>query len=361
VVIGVLTSGVALGVHVPGLLLADRLIERGVPAEVFVLERLLPEDRLATAAKLKWAFHRDFRFALAGQRLGTDPVEAIAWPAISTFADQLVERGVRRLVVFSGFWLPIVAQLLPRWPGDPPPVDICHVDSVASPSFRHTADLVASARQVWLADAEAKSLPCTIPVSREPAVAWPDRARRLLVHGGGWGMGDYHQRARELRAAGLDLDLVAYEHRDMSAPDAGIRHFMLDPDWHPWQDNGYPPFGQVSAGQPRYRRGVGRHGSFDVAAAVMAMVSKPGGGTLLDSLWSATPVVFTEPFGAHEAHNSELWRQLGFGISFEEWRATGFDPDVLEPLHRALLHRAPTVPDYSALLAAGFGGSTSIR
>jgi hypothetical protein len=59
--IGVLTSGVALGVHVPGLPLADRLTEQGVGAEVFVLERLLPENGRATAARLKWAFHRDAR------------------------------------------------------------------------------------------------------------------------------------------------------------------------------------------------------------------------------------------------------------------------------------------------------------
>ena len=36
--IGILTSGVALGVHVPGLLLQRRLAERGVPSEVYVLE-----------------------------------------------------------------------------------------------------------------------------------------------------------------------------------------------------------------------------------------------------------------------------------------------------------------------------------
>ena len=41
--IGVLTSGVALGVHVPGLLLAQRMRERGAQVEIFVLERLLPD------------------------------------------------------------------------------------------------------------------------------------------------------------------------------------------------------------------------------------------------------------------------------------------------------------------------------
>jgi hypothetical protein len=43
-VIEILTSGVALGVHVPGLLLADRIKEQGGTANVSVLERLMPEQ-----------------------------------------------------------------------------------------------------------------------------------------------------------------------------------------------------------------------------------------------------------------------------------------------------------------------------
>ncbi len=74
-------------------------------------------------------------------------------------------------------------------------------------------------------------------------------------------------------------------------------------------------------------------------------MSKPGGGTLLDSLWSATPAVLLEPFGAHEQRNADLWIQLGYGISFEDWQNQGFAPEVLQELHEALLKA--DVPDYS--------------
>ncbi|MEU8349587.1 hypothetical protein [Streptomyces sp. NPDC048845] len=348
--IEILTSGVALGVHVPGLLLADRLREQGAEAEVRVLERLLPERVRATTSAMKWAFHRDFRLASAGRRLLTDPSSAVTGRAVDALTDVWRARGVTRFVVLSGFWLPILEKYLAGCE-DPPPVDLCHVDSVFSPSFRGLGRSALNPRHIRLADHAGGRVPYSIPVTREPAVPWADRDRRLLVHGGGWGMGTYRGHVPEFRDRGWELDVLAYEQADVTA-DEGIRYFMLDPAWHPWQDNGYPPFGRALPGEPvRYTRGTGHHGSFDLARTATAMVSKPGGGTLLDSLWSATPLVLLDPFGEHEEHNARLWTRLGFAIGLQDWRATGCDPDVLAELHRALLQASARPRDYSRLLA----------
>jgi hypothetical protein len=166
-------------------------------------------------------------------------------------------------------------------------------------------------------------------------------------------MGTYRSHTDELRASGFDLDIVAYEQRDIAAHDPGVRHFMMDPAWHPWLDNGYPPFGEITdpEAEPQYVRGHGHHGSFDLTRAVIATVSKPGGGTLLDSLWSATPTILLKPFGAHEQRNSDLWEHFGFGISLDRWRESGFDLILLEKLHNALDLACQSLPDYSELLA----------
>ncbi|WP_306747978.1 hypothetical protein [Saccharothrix yanglingensis] len=348
--IELLTSGVALGVHVPGLLLADRLRERGGQARVTVLERLLPPEKLATTAAMRAAFHRDFRVALVGQRIATDPVDAVPGDRLDALFVEWAERHVRRFVVFSGYWLPVVAEYRDRY--GHVEVDVCHVDSTASPSFTGHRD--TSARQVWLADADAGRLPATIPVSREPQVPWARRGRSLVLHGGGWGMGTYRERVGELRAAGYALDVVAHEEADAEVDDPDVRYHLIDPRWHPWLDDGYPPFGRLRPGRPTaFARGTGHHGSFDLVRTAMAAVGKPGGGTLLDSLWSATPLVFLEPFGAHEQRNGELWQRLGFGITLEAWRDRGCSPDVLEELHLALRGAAWRVPDLSELLLRG--------
>jgi hypothetical protein len=347
-VIEILTSGVALGVHVPGLLLAQRLRERGAQTEVSVLERLLPSRKLATTAGMKWAFHRDFRFALAGQRLATDPSDAVDTDAVADLVGRWHRHEVTRFVVLSGFWLPLVERYAATC-GHPCQVDLLHVDSVPSPSFAKASGTDLTVDHVWLADAEHRSIPCSIPVTSRPPVAWAQRSRRLFVHGGGWGMGAYRERIGELRANGYELDVVAYEELDVAAE--GVRYFMVDPRWHPWIDDGYPPFGEVRAGRDiEYGRGTGHHASFDLTGSAVATVSKPGGGTLLDSLWSATPAVLLEPFGEHERRNADLWQALGFGIPVDQWRRSGFTLEVLEEMHDALLGATAQIADYSEIL-----------
>jgi len=347
-VIEVLTSGVALGVHVPGLLLADRLRERGAEASVTVLERLLPPEKLATTKAMKTAFHRDFRLALVGQKVAVNPVDAVPSHRVDELFAEWDERDVRRFVVFSGYWLPVLERYTARRDVE---VCACQVDSVPSPSFK--GDGTPTTR-VRLADADLGVLPATIPVSRQPQVPWADRRGSLLLHGGGWGMGTYRERVGELLAAGYSLDVVAHEEADAAVADPAVRYHLIDPRWHPWEDDGYPPFGRLVPGVPTtYARGDGHHASFDLVRTSAAVVSKPGGGTLLDSLWSATPLVFLEPFGAHEQRNSELWQALGFGITLDGWRRRGCSADVLEELHHALLGAADRVPDLSEALLPG--------
>lgn len=338
--IAILTSGVALGVHVPGLLLASRLAERGVDAVVEVIERLLPEGRLRMIEASRNVFHRDFRVARAGQRLASDPAQAVDDPALLALHRRWTALGVRRVVVFSGFWLGALRRL-PALGLRLPDVTLCHVDSVDSPSFRRAGPAAAGLETVRLASSVTGDLPYTIPVTHRPPVPWAERGGRLLVHGGGWGMGTYRERAADLAAAGHVLDLVVHEPEEAASAPPGTRAYLMDPSWHPWHDDGYPPLGLLAPGRDpgtvAYRRGTAHHSSFDLAREATAMVSKPGGGTLLDSLWSATPLVLLEPSGQHEEYNARLWCDLGFGVRYEQWRDAGFDPEYLRPRHEALL------------------------
>ncbi|MFY1638215.1 hypothetical protein ACN27F_33855 [Solwaraspora sp. WMMB335] len=349
--IEVLTSGVALGVHVPGVLLSDRLRERDVPARVTVLERLLPPAKLATTTAMKTAFHRDFRVALTGQRIATNPVEAVPGDRLDElFVDWSIRRP-RRFVVFSGYWLPVVARYADQHRRHANVV-VCHVDSVASPSFKDAT--AYPGERIWLADADRVSTPVTIPVSRAPWLPWADRDRTLLLHGGGWGMGTYRDQQDALVAAGYTLDVIAHERADATVDDPAVRYHLIDPDWQPWTDDGYPPLGRLRPGtQTVFVPGRGHHPSFDLARTAMAVVSKPGGGTLLDSLWSATPLVLLEPFGEHERRNGELWRRLGFGIAFDEWRDRGYPAEALARAHTALRGVARRVPDLTEHLISG--------
>jgi hypothetical protein len=290
IMLEILTSGASLGVHVPGLILRHRLREHGIDSNIRVLETLLPEHKQASVVKSKWAFHRDFRLALAGQRVAASPVPVMDEAAVRILLHWWRQRSVSRFIVFSGYWLPLLRDFASGVPW-PLQVDLCRLDAAPMSSFQHGGLAPAESREICLADTEQLTLPWTIPVTTRPPVSWQDRNGRVLAHGGGWGIGTYRTRIKELPDS-FGVDVLAYESMDVDHNNSDFRFFMIDPEWHPWLDNDYPPLSQVLP-QP-------------------------------DFLW--------------------------IGISFEKWRATEFATAVLEELHENLVPAARATPDYVSAL-----------
>lgn len=366
--IAVLTSGVALGVHVPGLLLSRRLAEQGVAVRVHVLEAWWsPSDR-ERLTRSRDAFQRDFRLALATQQLRRRHDELVSREARRRIHAGWDRDGVSRFVVLSGFWLPIVdAYVRERGGGDGhgggtgggPAVDTLHLDSVDSPSFTPYADGAGAHRAVRLMDHPSGTLPWSVPVLDAPAVPWERREDRVLVHGGGWSLGTYREAARRLEAAGVGIDLVlgSSDPDPVTARGERTRCFRIDPGWNAWDDPGFPPLlpvpgTAVDAAPAVWTRGDGpAHPSFALTRHARATVSKPGGGSLLDGLWAATPTVLLEPFGAHEERNAELWIRLGLGVRMADWQESGHSGELLLGLHRRALELRSRVPDYARHLA----------
>ncbi|HEX6472226.1 MAG TPA: hypothetical protein VF069_24255 [Streptosporangiaceae bacterium] len=357
--IAILTSGFGLGVHVPGLLLDRRLAELGVRSRVDVLERYWPPERRSGVAASKRAYQRDFRMARLGQRLFRSLDDAFDDAALDALTASWREEGVERFVVFSGFWLPVVDRYLAGTGAADIRVDTCHVDAIPSPSFARQAESMARHRTVWLVESGSGTIPWQIRPSTEPIVPWADREERFLAHGGGWGMGTYLEYAAKMAAKDMPLDVVVRSPDDITALretaglDARSRFFMMDPEWSPWQDTGFPPFGEVVDGAPpAYRRWEPHHEALLLTRKAVGVVSKPGGGTLVDAFGSATPLVFVDSFGEHEQHNARVWEDLGFGISFTAWEDSGFSIGLLEDMHRRILGHQSVPADYAAELAA---------
>jgi hypothetical protein len=353
--ITLLSSGVTLGTYVPAKVLAARLARAGVPSSVEVFESLLGAAEARRDQAAAAVFRNDFKVAVTALRLVRDQTPRLDQERVSELQRRWAAERRARFVVFSGFWQPVVARYAQAaaWPVQ---VDVCHLDAAATPSFRLLESPPAGWRQVWMFDAETDRIPCTIPITDDEPLPWSQRERRVLAHGGGWGLGDYRDRAAELAARGLGVDLIVHDLADVDQSRRGVRHFMIDPAWVPWTDGGFPPFCRISGPVPGpYARRRDHHDSFELARRAVAMICKTGGGTLLDSLWSATPIIALEPFGAHEAVNAQLWERLGFGLSFAAWRDGGFRFDELEPMHRRLIQARGGVLDYSGELAARAG------
>jgi len=353
----ILSSGFGLGFYIPALLLERQLQQHGVATEVIVFEQYIVQEKKARIAANRQDYHENFAVALVAQKMPTDIRASVDFPAVEALLDRWQQEGRRDFIMFSGHWVYVIDMYRERLGDAPLNVDLLYVDAGLSPSWKgmkkFKPDYAERYREVWLFDPHAQDVQWRIPVSEEPVVPYERREPRLVLHGGGWGMGTYLSKAEELASRAYGLDIVVASADEAKSADAGHRYYMNDPAWEAWEKDPevgtyiFPKFAQVIPGQPpAFASQSSHHRLYDVIRQAKAIISKPGGATLIDSLSSATPVVFLEPFGPHEQKNADLWIRLGFGMSYETWQQSGFAPELLESLHHTLLAHRTLYPLY---------------
>jgi hypothetical protein len=352
----ILTSGFGLGFYIPALLLEYQLNKRMAPAEAVVFERYIVKDKKDKIADSRLEYHHNFAVARVAQKFPKDIRDSIDYDAVDQLLAGWEREGRRDFIVLSGHWIYIIDMYGERVGIGSLNVELLYIDSDLSPSWKsvkkYVPDYADRYREVWLFDAAARQIRSRLQVSDVPAVPYADRPQRLAVHGGGWGMGTYLEKVNELeRRYALDISIASEADCDIS--NTKHRYWMIDPSWEAWEKDPatgkhtFPKFGEIKAGEsPLFAASESHHQLYDIIKSAKAIVSKPGGSTLLDSLSSATPIVFLEPFGPHEQKNADLWTQLGFGISYDRWKQSDFAPELLEPLHEALTAHRTAGPSY---------------
>lgn len=359
--IAVLTSGISLGHYVPAVLLERRWAAAGLPVRTFLHEDLLGPRSREGIGRAKRAYHQSFRFALMAQKVGSG-IAAEADPArVRALLDEWSSWENAHFVVLSGYWVPILRELTRGCPAGRFTMEHLHVDSSDSPSWAAAGD-TPPGRHAWLFSWSEQRVVQTIPAGAAQ-VPFGDRERRLVIHGGGWGIGSYRDFVWEGLAAGFACDVRRYFTDDVLPGDETVRE-ILHPDWwEPWSvDAGgrhtFPPVSLRTAHGEVALPALPYHPTLELIRGAVAVVSKPGGATLLDSIEAATPVVFLPPYGEHEAKNLQLWERLGFGVTLQGWRDSGFSVGLLQGLHANLLTARRSLPSYperylSALRAEG--------
>ncbi|WP_248925701.1 glycosyltransferase [Paenibacillus hamazuiensis] len=365
-IVTVLCSGFGLGFYNPGLIVSHQLRRRGFATEVLVFETYMVQDKQDKILDSKKAYHDNFAVALVATKIPKDIRDSIDFAQVDRLLGQWAEERRRHFISLSGHWIYILDMYREKLGALAElQVDLLYVDSDLSPSWKglkkFNPDYNARYRDVWLYDARERTIPFYIQVGDEEEIPLAQRPSRYVVHGGGWGMGTYQGKIPELEQHGLALDIVAYELEEALAQKPGNRYYMNDPQWVAWRkgrsgEHEFPLFGQIKPEEPPvYANLPSHHGLYEVIRRAKAIVSKPGAGTLMDSLSSATPVIMLEPFGAHEKQNAAVWEANGLGISYETWKESGFSEELLEPVHRRLLQRKAEARNYTEDLIGRIG------
>jgi hypothetical protein len=269
-------------------------------------------------------------------------------PMIDALLRRWAAEQRRHFMVWSGFWLPVLERYRALTDAELS-VDCCRIDAEVSASFRMHEELAKGATEIWLWSWAEKKTLFEVPVTDQPPLRFAERDHRLVVHGGGWGLGSYREKLAELEPTAWGCDVVVHQRAEATRARPGDRSFMVDPEWRPWHRHAerhtFPPLAEIGSAGDAGGPSDG-HALFDLIRRSKAIISKPGGGTLIDSLSSATPAVLLEPYGYAEAANAALWEHLGFGISYTKWRDSGWDESVLARLQQNLLERPRNGPDY---------------
>lgn len=352
-VVSILCSGMGLGVYIPSLLLNYQLRQRGVKTEVFVIESYFNEEKLNKLKENKHAFHNSYQVAVFGHRMAKGDVR----PNLDKYKiDELLkyweENSRKDFIIMSGHWPVIFESYIGRGGNKGLNIDAVRMDTDVAPSWKNFNNNSNYFNEIWLFDNSLKNLPYRISVNKAAPIPFNQRENRFLLHGGGWGMGTYRDKLKELNEKGLYLDIVAYKKNEAEYSFEGNKYYLMEPDWSPWIKNSsgsyeFPPMYEVDRdGNLKALEAEGYQAIFDVCLNCKAIISKPGGGTLLDSLAAATPVVFIEPIAKHEQTNAALWEELGFGISYEKWAKQRFSLGILEKIHNNIFIKMRNTPDF---------------
>jgi hypothetical protein len=342
----ILTSAVGLGLYIPALLIQRQLRARQLAAEVEVLESYYTSAYREAHLAHRDAHHASFALAKLAHRMARGVEHCLDEALVEALLRRWRQQERRHFIVWAGFWLPVLERYRRILGASRLEVDHCRIDAVVSASFRVHPDLDGAGHEVWLWNWARRRIEHEIPVSDEAPLPFAERDDRLVIHGGGWGIGTYQSTVPELEQTRYALDVVVHDFAEAPSARPGDRALMLDPAWHAWLRDAtgvptFPPMIEVvNRAEGRTLRNDDHHPMHDVIRASKAIVSKPGGCTLIDSLAAATPVVLLEPYGYGEESNGQLWEHLGFGISYTAWRATGYDPAVLARLHANIVDRA---------------------
>jgi len=193
-------------------------------------------------------------------------------------------------------------------------------------------------KRKWFFNHESRKINYFLSPNPKPIVPFNDRNDKIVMHGGGWGIGNYKDAINVIKMRGdIELEIAAYENADISSDiPKNHNYHLIDPDWKPWEKlDGkfiYPPYINLTTRQ-REMYNLDYHKLYDFILESKAIITKTGGATILDSISAATPIIFTEPFGDSEAKNQELLRNLNIGISFNEWEHNNFSFDILKNMH----------------------------
>jgi hypothetical protein len=337
----ILSSLVGYGAFIPALLLYSQLESEGRSVRLHVIENYYTDEKKAVFEQTRTAFRKNPKLVRIASGLSAQLENNLSHSGEEELFGRWREEGCYKFICFSGLWSGLLAHFAEK--DGRVKIVFCKVDSGFSSAWKNIDPSLLQHHHTSFFNAEEGTILYKIsPPGIEPR-PFDQRDKAVLLHGGGWYLDGF---GRQIEAIGRHYTCRPVQRA--SDPDHSPAEYV-EPirenyTWDPLHNKDHfhtlPSYSLWSQPDRRYA------GLWELMNGCKAIVSKPGGMTLMDSLITATPLVMLEPAGKNEEDNGRLWQQLGLGIYYEDWERENFSGVILEKMHRDLLRKRTEAPDF---------------
>lgn len=197
-------------------------------------------------------------------------------------------------------------------------------------------------------DARPARLSCRHSAPTLKLRPYDQRDFAFATHGGGWAMGNFRDVLDQLPGPAA---ILLPRERAMAEKAALLPRASLFFDIETGAEAGtdFARLAEVTETGYRILPPMQHHGALEVIARSRALVSKPGGATVVDSYLAQTPVLYLDPISIYEQGNADFIEATGIGMRLSDFLAKGADPALLEACARNLAKLVEGVPTLESL------------
>lgn len=358
IVVRVLTSAMGLGTYVPALFLKDFFLNKGIQCELQLIETYLCPEKIEKFLQNKEHYHKSFKVAKLGHKLAEKQLsELLDENEKKQIFEEWDSCACDLFIVMSGNWMDTLLEYVNMGKTNSNSICTIHMDVGSTPSWCRFMDKNIG-WNISIYDEDKVGYMFEYPKKYLKKVSVFENLANscVYIHGGGWGMGTYQERYKGFGDSLPSRIKTTIHSADEANLTNGWEYYLLDKKWMPWElhtEDLYPPIGRVTSGGVCSIPNSLHGGMYSLYEDCCAIISKAGGGTLMDSLITATPLVFIEPIATHEKKNQELWIKLHLGITYEDWEKQSFSISVLDKIYQNLIEYREKLPGLGEYLLSG--------
>lgn len=348
--IKILTSLIGYGVYFPAKITYERLKAAGFDAELLIFEKLYTPDKKKLFQESKVSFGKNYRLAQLATKIPVDYMSSTDTLSIDQLYQDWDKNDTHDFLCFSGLWFNVLKNYKPKCSAKN--VKCCRMDAGDAYTWSNRSHLEID-HSYYFFQLTSKAINFTFNIPDLKHSMYSARPNNVVVHGGGWGLGNFIGKTKAIENKGFRRNIIISDLDDYQEDQENSSFHINDPSWDPLNNelqlNTFPKLGKITNNKKiAYRDCPPYHAVLDLINHSKAVISKPGGMTLVDSLITATPLIYLEPMGSNEQGNKSLIEYHKIGISFDAWEQADFSPQLLTTLHLNLIKLKAHLPDFAS-------------